>query len=88
MVLCCGALGCFEPARALGMITVVYGGVPWSAGVAFCENVKNDIFRHFEFSSVVFSHTCVTLHALIMRWYAIKTRFDLAFCSIIQCNTL
>ena len=89
MVLYCDALGCFEPACALGMVTEVHGGVLWSAGMAFCENVKNVIFRHFVFSSVVFLHTCITSHAaLIMRWCAVKTHFDPAFCSIIQCNTL
>ena len=55
------ALRCFVAACGMGMITVVYGGVIWSAGIAFCENVKNVIFRYFVFSFFVFvfAHTCV-----------------------------
>ena len=47
--LSCSVLGRILPACALGIVTVVHGGVLWSAGIAFCENVKNAIFRHLKF---------------------------------------
>ena len=56
-VLSRGALRCIVPACGVGMFIVVCGGVTWSAGIAFCENVKNVIFRYFVFAFFVSAHT-------------------------------
>ena len=66
-MLSCGALGRILAACALGMVTVVYGGVLWSPGIAFCEKVKNVIFRHLKFVFHTFALCCVDELLVVMQ---------------------
>ena len=45
-----GASRCIVPVCSVGMVAAVCGGVPWTAGIGFSGNAKNDISRCFVFA--------------------------------------